>query len=287
MIKKDLDQYFSGKAGVLAQGLMRISESFMKYRAAKRSGTETLVNTFWGFRNFGDLLTPYFLTKIGKVPINNPLRSKTELLMVGSILDGLSKDYNGKIFGSGALNQKKIGPLLKSEIIAVRGELTRKSLGLSEVFLGDPGLLMSSYFKISNPVKLYDVSIIIHYDDDCKIYFDSYCCLERSLKFNYINVFDTPESIALQVAASKLVISTSLHGLVFADAYRIPSVCVTQGNRSVEKYVDYFSAFGNNRYIVKLENDTTFDDLFRSQYSNFSEMHRKIFEMRKLFESII
>lgn len=61
-----------------------------------------------------------------------------------------------------------------------------------------------------------------------------------------INVFDEPCEVLRQIAACEFIVSSSLHGLVIADAYGVPNVRVRLSLGLIDelKFDDYYSAFG-------------------------------------------
>ena len=106
---------------------------------------------------------------------NNP-----DIVICGSIL-GFNKylSNNTKIWGIG-FHFNKDFTLLNNEHLfyAVRGKLTLNKLNFnSNIALGDPGLLLSKFFK-PDTKKQYDICIISHYLDykysTIQIYCNSY-----------------------------------------------------------------------------------------------------------------
>lgn len=200
-------------------------------------------NLYWmNDRNFGDALNPYLYEKItGRIPtwVSNTTHSK--FLAIGSILNNARKD--DIIWGTGLANTNdKIFKGL--DIRAVRGPLTREVV-LKHGFdcptvYGDPALLLPRFY---NPTisKKYKLGIIPHVID--------YNLFTKTLPSEYtvINLQDPIEAIVDAVLECDSVISSSLHGLILADSYNIPSKWVEFSNNVLGdgiKFNDYFLSIG-------------------------------------------
>ena len=183
--------------------------------------------------------------------------SESTISMVGSILPW-AIDSNTIVWGSGCLNSND--PLWKTvskpkKVLAVRGPLTRKVLldnGIDcpEVY-GDPALLFPRYY---NPVieKKYRYGIILHVSTS----------LSDSLKAKLIStygdniLFINPkkfrkwQNVIDDILSCENIISSSLHGIIIADAYKIPNVWVSLTNSEHPdnnfKFKDYFLSVGKN-----------------------------------------
>lgn len=171
---------------------------------------------YWkGKKNFGDLLAELLIERFTGLPTNWVEPAKAELVMVGSIIEHLPQDWGGVLAGVGKLHEKTIIDLPKAKILAVRGPLTAKGL-TGNFALGDPGLLADELIPI--PDKLYNLGIIPHWTDKT---------LEhdpRFLKYSpkIIRVSDDPLQVIKEIAQCKKIISSSLHGIILADAFNIP-----------------------------------------------------------------
>lgn len=183
--------------------------------------------------------------------------SNTTVSMVGSILPW-AIDQNTIIWGSGCLNShdllwKKVSKPQK--VLAVRGPLTRNVLlkhGIEcpEVY-GDPALLFPCYY---NPVieKKYQYGIILHVSTSLS---DSIKAKLKSIYGDNI-LFINPkkfcrwQSFIDNILSCNNIISSSLHGIIIADAYNVPNVwvCVTHSEHPDNnfKFKDYFLSIGKN-----------------------------------------
>lgn len=205
-------------------------------------------------RNFGDELNIYLLKGLTGCPLhiyNSRFhRCKQNFVVVGSLIDGFI-DEKSIIWGSGIRTGKRELPFLPKEVLAVRGRLTRDFLlerGVScpEVY-GDPALLMPLVYtpKID---KKYKVGIIPHYRDIhlTKVQ-DFIQNNKKSAKLIRFDKYDDWHSIIDEICQCEYIVSSSLHGLILADAYNIPNLWIELSSNIKEghfKYLDYFSGVG-------------------------------------------
>lgn len=183
--------------------------------------------------------------------------SDSTISMVGSILPW-AIDSHTIVWGSGCLNSHD--PLWKTiskpkKVVAVRGPLTRKVLldnGIEcpEVY-GDPALLFPRYY---NPIieKRYQYGIILHVSTSLS---DSIEAKLKSIYGNNILFISTKnfrkwQSFINDILSCENIISSSLHGIIIADAYKVPNVWVSLTNSEHPddnfKFKDYFLSVGKN-----------------------------------------
>lgn len=183
-----------------------------------------LVPSFWWEekKNFGDLLTPLLLPRLGIVPRLVPA-AESRLVGVGSLVQHLSADYDGVLWGTGLIHDVPTD-LSGATCLALRGELTRDRLGNPSVqALGDPGLLLRNYVRRRSP--RVDVGLVPHYrhrdDATLRRWVQEYASVCR-----VIDVRRGPVAVARQIAECATIVTTSLHGLIVADAFGIPGVWI-------------------------------------------------------------
>lgn len=159
------------------------------------------------------------------------------------------------IWGSGVHNKPDFvvkllhrPPFLKLDIRAVRGPLSRKVLleyghKCPEVY-GDPAILMPFIYQ-PNVEKTNDVLVIPQYLTERKFRKE-----HPDLKIITMNTKDYKMVIDAIVSSDK-VITSSLHAIILADAYGIPSVLYRGLNKRVDfKYLDYYQSTG--RYDIHM-----------------------------------
>jgi pyruvyltransferase len=214
-------------------------------------GRRLATRAFWcaGTRNFGDLITPFLLERGGIIPICDE-SANAQLAATGSILEEIPDGFSGIIFGSGFLVGDAPRSLPDARVLAVRGALTRDLLQApANCVLGDPGLLAPAYLE--RTVKRFALGIVPHY-------VDSGNPAVRALKSRYpsdISIIDVAAAGGVARAIRNIdecehIISSSLHGLIIADALGIPCAWTILSERIAKtafKFFDYCSAFGDRR----------------------------------------
>lgn len=179
-----------------------------------------LVSTFWWekVKNFGDLLTPHLLRDFGIVPVLTP-PAEADLVGVGSLIQHLPASSTATLWGTGLIHDEPTD-LPGITTLALRGELTRDRLGSPAVeALGDPGLLIAD--RLTRPGITHDVGLVVHYvhaqDEWVRTMVDRF-----SGSVLLIDVAQSPGAVARAVASCRTIVSTSLHGVITADALGVP-----------------------------------------------------------------
>jgi len=210
-----------------------------------------------GGYNFGDAIGPDIVKKISGHEIEvidgasdkQILYLQKKLLTVGSILQFAQPGniiWGSGIHGHYCRKELKKRTVKKLDIRSVRGPLTRSFLcdnyhiDCPKIY-GDPVMLISKLFdnKI-NPVRKY--GIIPHINDIEFILF----------AHGYENVIlptENWEKVVNFILGCELVISSSLHGLIIAEAFGIPARWLHNKNlpsssktEGTFKYNDYYAS---------------------------------------------
>ena len=229
---------------------------------------------FTGFRNFGDLLGRSLVEYLCGLHMCNQPLGAADIVSVGSLLQGLSCRFAQAqataaplhVWGSGFLHPVELGkPPVKGRVVfhAVRGRNTLAQLretGLVDpgeaIALGDPGLFYADLVPgVEKTKKEFDVAIVPHHLDseEFKAVADELASQGLSVKFVDVR-HANPMQVVRDIAASRKVLSSSLHGIIVADSLGIPNGrIVVDGfetdeermrNESDYKFSDYYSAFG-------------------------------------------
>lgn len=232
------------------------------------------------FGNFGDELGPYIIQKLsGKEIYQIPIpRSSIKLILAyikavfykyhginiyKSVLKTLF--LNGKYiisvgsiigWGSGKRIVWGSGILFANEkvddgtFLAVRGKYTQdrlKELGYKypEVF-GDPALLLPLVYPVTL-TKKYKLGLVPHHTQ-----FEHFAHFEDKFGIKVINLIGDVESILDDFASCETIISSSLHGVIVAHAYKIPALWYEypkiKWHGENIKFLDYFSSVGIQEY---------------------------------------
>ncbi|WP_352287856.1 polysaccharide pyruvyl transferase family protein [Psychrobacter sp. GW64-MNA-CIBAN-0177] len=207
---------------------------------------------YWdGEPNFGDLIGPYLVSKITGTPVLNIKNLKHPGIMtVGSIIQMIDRK-DMVIWGSGLMYKLKDTQINSFKdnapyILSVRGQESAQHLidsGISvpdQKFYGDPALILPLFYtpSIRGSKK---IGICPHYIH--KPYFLKSLTGKDNLRI--INVQNDVETVVDEIASSAVCISTSLHGLIIAQAYGIPWVWLEVCDKSLSggdfKFKDFFS----------------------------------------------
>lgn len=124
-------------------------------------------------------------------------------------------DWQGVIAGAGKLHEKTNLRLTKAKVLAVRGPLTARDFR-GDIVLADPGLLADELVPIED--KQYNLGIIPHWTDHTLAYDPRFTRYDPLI----INVADDPLKVISQIGQCRKIVSSSLHGIVLADAFSIP-----------------------------------------------------------------
>lgn len=215
-------------------------------------------------RNTKDVLLPgcYYCNSPWGTRIGFPwMNSLPKLACIGSILHTIEYD-NTVIWGSGLLTEKHL-PTHKLDIRAVRGPLTRQVLlghgfDCPEVY-GDPALLLPYFYKPTIEKKRYRLGIIPHYSDIDKEPLTQFKKDSSVLIISMTN-YGTFQNVVDQICSCEVIASSSLHGLILAEAYNISNVWIeineaVFGDESRRfKFHDFFLSQGRDRecpFVIK------------------------------------
>lgn len=216
------------------------------------------INLFWwrprSGINLGDEIGPHIVSHVSKRKINKASIQDADLLSVGSILSwppARFKPYN--IWGSGTLQPGKIDSA-KYKIHLLRGPLTKSLLNIPySVPYGDPGILCSQVWEGSKD-KVYEWGIIVHLNQRKQDWVDRLQKNSKNSILINLNDKDIPKVMRL-ISSCKKIASTSLHGLVIADSYRVPNIWLWRGalhSGGQWKFFDYFSGI-NRDYVDNVD----------------------------------
>jgi pyruvyltransferase len=164
--------------------------------------------------------------------------------MIGSIIHWA--DNQSIVCGSGLIAEH-IGLKHKpSKIFCVRGPLTAekiRKLGIecSNKF-ADPGVLAAKIYPGNDKIK-HQIGLVPHYWDFSNDYTE-FC---RSKGVQILNVQDEPSVFFQQLRECEIILSSSLHGLIFAHSFGKPALWIEVSDKVIGngfKFYDYYSSLG-------------------------------------------
>ena len=239
----------------------------MRFGMAK---TKTDLYYFDG-ENLGDRLNATLIKDLFHIEVSLTPFSTAELISIGSVLDRLVRGSGAKgkyiqeqqakadtktridVWGTGLMYEytdcSALSFLRPVKIHAVRGDLTRQTVERItgkplKCALGDPAVLTP---YMSDPVrsKKHTLGIIPHV---AEYGMPEYKRIRESVEGSVIiDLTKDPKKVMCRIASCECVISTSLHGLIVADAFGVPSKWCQMTNKILGngfKYRDYYSGFG-------------------------------------------
>lgn len=232
------------------------------------------------FENFGDVLVPYLFTKITDINFRwaNPnkkkyfsLRRKKNYLIIGSIIHFATED--SIIWGAGIISKNSKIP--KAKYSAVRGPLSaekirREGIEVPEKY-GDPALFLALYKNEFINTKTPYIGVVPHYVDYESIQKDSRF---DSKNLNIINVLtNNPIEVIKEIGHCKLILSSSLHGIIVAHALGIPAIWIKVSENLYGddiKFHDYYKSIGIEEPLCLNIESFSFEKL-----ENLSIIHRE------------
>ena len=212
---------------------------------------ELLLKAFSRVPNVGDLFSSvlakrYFSSEV--VVVDETPLSVGNLVFLGSIMG--YADRHSIVCGAGLLDTGKIR-YPPASVVLTRGPLSRFHLAQQGIdsapLFGDPGVLFSCVYPVSRSSE-FPVGVVPHYVD-----IDSEWV--RRARESGCLVLDPridPEEFASQIQRCDAILSSSLHGIIFAHSFGIPAAWIELSDRVVGhgfKFFDYFASCG-----VKPEN---------------------------------
>lgn len=214
--------------------------------------------------NWGDKLNPYLIKRISGQDIVQRTELGKRFLCVGSIIH--LADDDATVWGSGFV-QSYHHCAGTPKVLAVRGPLTRDKLladGIAcpEVY-GDPALLLPRYFKPETE-KQYVVGIIPHYIDKYHPWLDQFR-LMQSVKI--IDIQGDVEQVPKDILSCSMIFSSSLHGIIAADAYGIDGYWIQFSDKLGDiKFADYLHSVHRPIDPLIISDTTSLIDLERHAY---------------------
>ena len=219
--------------------------------------------------NWGDKLSPIifeYISGITPMAVNmsfNNHENEDVYLIVGSVLE--QADACSIIWGPGFIREDHKFKQIPKEICAVRGPLSEKKLveqGCKCGVYGDPALLYPRFYTPKTEKK-YKLGIIPHYVESGSIFLNKF---KNDSDILIINIQDGINEFIDRVCSCELIVSSSLHGIIAADAYKIPSIWIELSSKVIGdgfKFRDYFLSVNRTDLLpLILNKDTELQQLY-------------------------
>lgn len=235
--------------------------------------------------NLGDDLNFYLLRTLSgkrifaykgfyhfRKPIDN-------LMAIGSVIDWLGNEQS-TVWGAGILippsnSTPNSHHYLIKEVVAVRGEKTREVLVHSGVscptVYGDPALILPLVYKPEVKKVKGRIGFIPHYKD---INNDNINRLIQEYNGNAILIkvqkYKSWQEVINQLLSCEFILSSSLHGLILADAYGVPNHWITFEDGlpgGAFKFEDYYSAVGKKADSFMVKGTTSIVELLKMKHT--------------------
>lgn len=219
---------------------------------------------WWNARpNLGDAVSPLVVSLLsGRKAVHARGRASGKLVAIGSILDHAQD--GDVVWGSGLITAESRPPGSRLLIAAVRGPRTAKILRDAGIdcpaIHGDPGCLLPRLRPMpANRSPRYALGVIPHYADQ-----EQFTRQDPSVRL--LDITGGLDDFLSDLWDCERIVSSSLHGIIFAESYGIPAhwLEISAGVRA--KWTDNRAAFKFNDYYEGSERDCpaplTKDEIF-------------------------
>lgn len=265
--------------------------------------------------NAGDIVNSSLIYDLFGIKVELESFTSSDMISIGSVLERIvsgsitgkrdkelqsEADVNKKIivWGTGFMyaydDYSKMNFIRPAKILAVRGELTRKACEKItgkkiKCVTADPGIL-APFLLDKMPEKKYKIGIIPHFREyEVEEYLEQY--KKIGSKYNnsvIINLGEEPTEVLKKIASCETIMSTSLHGLIFADSLGVPSLWCEFTDKVIGKgykFRDYYSAYGLTAEPFDLHSEKlpTVEDIKNNYKIKHSDVIRKQEQLIKCF----
>ena len=209
------------------------------WRRASQRGLGRLIPIRKGVRNFGDLLGPLIVARLRQqLSLGRESDPNSRLLAVGSIMRLAAP--GDVVWGAGINGKTMQGvtfPVL--DVRAVRGPLTAQTLRahgntVPDTY-GDPALLIPRLWteeELGVSRRSQGVVLMPNYNDI------------RDWPENALSPLGNPLKKIRALASADVVIASSLHAIIIAEAFGVPTILVRSSKETLFKYEDYYLGTG-------------------------------------------
>jgi pyruvyltransferase len=182
----------------------------------------TLVKNYWwrGRPNFGDAMSPLLLKRFAGIDSEWATISHASLIVTGSILEHVPPLWDGHILGAGRLYEDSYLHLSSetATIWAVRGPLSKAVVPSVDCAIGDPGLLADEMVYVHS--RDIPLGVVPHHSDTTLVQRPEW--FSEKWETLVIDPRQEPLEVIRQIGRCQRIVTSSLHGMIVADAFGIP-----------------------------------------------------------------
>lgn len=205
--------------------------------------------------NWGDKLNEWMGHKISGLEVIHraeiyPYIQKPIHYWIGSHLATGCADPNAIIWGAGCISATVPLAGRPKRICAVRGWLSNERLKAAGLptpdIVGDAALLLPKLYEPKRNLERRSLGVIPHcFEWDEEFY-------QKTREWEDVRVIDISggiEEVIEQIVSCDRIVSSSLHGIICADAYGVPAIWLHASDKPVGdgfKFRDYFSSVGRS-----------------------------------------
>jgi pyruvyltransferase len=179
----------------------------------------------------------------GRPVVHTGDRARGKLVAVGSILNR-ARDGD-VVWGSGLISADSRPKGTRIRVTAVRGPRTGaivRALGIEcPAIYGDPGCLLPRLFRRpAHATPRHALGVIPHHRDQELL-------PPQDPAVRFIDIMAGPDAFLAALWECERIVSSSLHGIIFAEAYGIPAHWLELSDRVLgggHKFADYYEGTG-------------------------------------------
>lgn len=242
--------------------------------------------------NAGDLMNVDIVEKLSGCKVKRSRTFSADMIAIGGALFGLqysdNKGHNAmqhflKVFyqnkpiyvwGSGFWHDNNKHDLYRTnlKVCALRGARSQKKLydltgKKYDVPLADAGLLIDLLISKDNIIPKYKIGLIPHMSQQNDTMINVFSKREE---VHIIDIKRPPQEVGKEIAECESIVSSSLHGLIFADSLHIPNIHIRCKHDLPEgnfKFEDYYSSY-------RLKDESLFLEDYMPTYQDIIDCYK-------------
>lgn len=216
----------------------------------KLFGTPPLRLYWWNQKaNFGDGISPLLVAHLSGRKVVWAEPEEARMISAGSLMRAARMGTHARkrgegipvIWGTGTIRPIKADFVDFADIRILRGPISAALLGVPMDRFGDPALLLPDIVPPASVAKTGKIGVVLHHSK-----MEDPAFTDPLLANDDVLLIDPraedPLSVVRQIASCAQVISSSLHGVIVADAFGIPNTWIDpEGIHEMPrlKFLDY------------------------------------------------